>query len=400
MILNLMAIAVIYLAYYRYMQHLVRAKTMSTLSQTVVSPDEKPRLTIIIPTYNEESTIEGKLNDLIAQQYPLDKMELVVFDSGSTDKTPDVVESFRLHHRTLNLILIRESKREGKSVALNKAIQKVSPTSQIVLVTDSDSRLGRDSLNQVVESFRDPRVGLVTGVKLVFNPAETTSTKLESSYRNLYSVLRQGESVLDSTPICDGELIASKRSLMQSVRVKDDVNADDTQLSILTRRAGFRSICNPNATLYEFAPPTLKDLWRQKVRRGQGIVRTLWMNRDMLFNRKYGRFGTLIFPMNFFMHILSPIILVAMVALCAVVFAIEFGILPVILVSIAAVAVLMSTRQTRISSTMLAFISYQMILLAAIILAMTGKSLHKWQKISSSRDQKRWTILDSAHDEH
>jgi thiol:disulfide interchange protein len=115
-----------------------------------------------------------------------------------------------------------------------------------------------------------------------------------------------------------------------------------------------------------------------------------------MFKKKYGKFGTLIFPMNFFMHILSPILLVAMWVLGALLLATEWGIVPLVLGSLTAIAVLMLTRGTRISSTILAFISYQVILFAAICLAITGKSLHRWEKISSSRDEQRWVSLDSA----
>jgi cellulose synthase/poly-beta-1,6-N-acetylglucosamine synthase-like glycosyltransferase len=383
----------IYITYYLYLQRIVDAKTTSPVPRGLSG--DTPRISVIVPTYNEESTIEGKLHDLIGQEYPLDKMEVIVIDSGSIDQTPRIVQSFIDSHPALNLVLMRESERRGKSAAMNKAIQSVSPKSEIVVVTDSDSRLGERGLTRVVEALKDPRVGLVTGMQLVANPRESDSTRLESSYRSFYSVIREGESLLDSTPICDGELVASKRSVLQSFRVREDVNADDTQLAILTRRAGFRSICCPEATFQEFAPPKIRDLWKQKVRRGQGIVRTLWANRDLLFNSEYGKFGTLIFPMNFYMHLVSPVVLVGLAILSVGMLTAQWGLLGLGAMTTVALVFVGLAPRTKVGSTIVTFAYYQLILFAAIVMSVRGKSLHKWEKITSVRSDERWTALDS-----
>lgn len=383
----------IYVTYYWYLHRIVGAVSAHHLQGS--ASDEKPRISVIVPTYNEETTIEGKLYDLTGQKYPLDRMEVIVIDSGSTDRTPTIVQSFKASHPAVNILLIMEGERQGKSAAMNKAIHRVSAESEVIVVTDSDSRLGENSLSHVVKTLEDPRVGLATGVQLVANPEESGSTQMESNYRGFYRTIRQGEGLLDSTPICDGELIACRRSVVQSLRVRENVNADDTQLAIFTRRAGFRSICCPDATFHEFAPPRIGDLWKQKVRRGQGIVRTLWANRDLLFNRRFGKFGTLIFPMNFYMHIVSPVALTVLVILGLGVATIEWGPLPLGLLVVGVLVLLGAASRTRIGSTIMTFIHYQLILLAAIALSIAGKSLHKWQKIPSVRSHERWAILDS-----
>jgi cellulose synthase/poly-beta-1,6-N-acetylglucosamine synthase-like glycosyltransferase len=383
----------IYIAYYWYLERIINASDTSRLQ----GPDsgDKPHISVIVPTYNEESTIEGKLNDLIGQEYPLEKMELIVMDSGSVDQTPRMVQSFIDSHPGLHLVLIRENERKGKSAAMNKAIQLVSSKSEIVVVTDSDSRLGEQDLDRVVEALKDSRVGLVSGVQLIPNPRESGSTRLESRYRSFYRIIREGESLLDSTPICDGELVALKRSVLQSFRVREDVNADDTQLAILTRRAGFKSICCPDATFQEFAPPKIRDLWKQKVRRGQGIVRTLWANRDLLFNREYGKFGTVIFPMNFYMHLISPVVLVGLAIFGVGSVIANWGLLGLSVMTVAALALVTLAPRTGTGSTIVAFAYYQLILFAAIVMSVGGRSLHKWEKIPSVRSQERWTALDS-----
>jgi cellulose synthase/poly-beta-1,6-N-acetylglucosamine synthase-like glycosyltransferase len=383
----------IYLTYYLYMLGLVRSRPNS---QQSVSSEELPHISVIVPTFNEENTIEGKLQDLLGQEYPLGKMEVIVMDSGSNDRTPSIVDSFAHDHKMLDLRLIRETERRGKSVAMNIAIHEVGPKSEIIVITDSDSRFGKNSMKRAVESLRDPGVGLVTGVQILANPHESRATMMESSYSGFSRLLRQGESLVDSTPISDG-FLACRKSLIQRLSLRTDLNADDTQLAILTRRNGLRSIYNPDAPFYEFAPPDVKEIRKQKVRRGQGIARTLWGNRDLVFNRTYGKFGILIIPMNFFMHIISPVMSAAAAMLVLGIVGtmlMEGRVWPLILAITVVVSVLACGKRSRVCSAITAFAYYQLILFEAILLAVMRRSLHKWQKIDSVRNRERWTGLD------
>ena len=83
----------------------------------------KPKVTIIVPTYNEASIIKDKLDNLYAQDYPRDKLEIIVVDSASTDKTPQLVKQWKQKHPDINLRLIEEPVRRGKAKALNKALE-------------------------------------------------------------------------------------------------------------------------------------------------------------------------------------------------------------------------------------------------------------------------------------
>jgi biofilm PGA synthesis N-glycosyltransferase PgaC len=391
----IMVMGVIYLGYYLYLRYLVKSRSNTPAH---APQSERPHISVIVPTFNEKNTIEGKLEDLLRQKYPLDRMEVIVMDSGSKDGTASVVKSFADSHRMLNLRLITETERRGKSAALNSAFQEVSPKSEIVVITDSDSRFREGSLNEVVQRFEEPEVGLVTGIQKLVNPDESGAARAESTYKGFYVVLRQGESLLDSTLVTEGELLACRRDLAQGLTLRKDLNADDTQLAILARRNGLRSICDPNAVFYEFAPPDARDLWRQKVRRGQGVIRALWGNKDLLFNSTYAMFGMLIFPANFFMHIVSPIMSIAVAILALDIIGmsiIEGGGLTLSILAGVAISILILTRRTSPSSTVITFAYYQLILFEAILLALMGRSLHRWQKIESVRDRERWAKLDS-----
>ncbi|MEM2184999.1 MAG: glycosyltransferase, partial [Candidatus Methanomethylicia archaeon] len=74
--------------YYWY----AKAKWLSKPWDIRIDPSYRPKVTVVIPTYNEAKLIEAKLDNVTAQVYPKDGIEVLVIDSASTDGTAEVVE--------------------------------------------------------------------------------------------------------------------------------------------------------------------------------------------------------------------------------------------------------------------------------------------------------------------
>jgi len=255
-----------------------------------------PMVSIVIPTYNEEKIIQQKLENILSSTYPLEKMEVIVVDC-STDKTPDIVRNFQFLYS--NIKLIREQFRSGVPRALNKAFNLAG--GEIVIKTDCDSLLAKDSISQLVANFADPKVGAATGKQVVLNKEKT-----EENYRFMQSRIQMAETVLDSTIIFHGPLCAFRRSLITEINPQS--LADDSELALQVRKQGYKAIYDPQAIFYEASPETFIGRRRQKDRRAQGLVSLLIRNIDCLFNLRYGMFGYWIFPMNFLTMIIAPII--------------------------------------------------------------------------------------------
>jgi cellulose synthase/poly-beta-1,6-N-acetylglucosamine synthase-like glycosyltransferase len=81
----------------------------------------KPRVSIIVPTYNEANLVRQKLDDIASQSYPKDLVEIIVVDSASIDGTLEVVKEWIAGRRDVEAKLIEESVRRGKAFALNNA---------------------------------------------------------------------------------------------------------------------------------------------------------------------------------------------------------------------------------------------------------------------------------------
>jgi cellulose synthase/poly-beta-1,6-N-acetylglucosamine synthase-like glycosyltransferase len=257
-------------------------------------------LSLIIPTWNERNLIEKKLKNTLKLKYPRNKIEFLIVDSNSTDGTLEIIKKYKK-----NFKLILEKERRGKANALNKAFKKCK--GEIIVITDADCVLNEDALLKSVSYFADSSIGALTGREEFLNISENLATKSEKTYRKLFYLFRHAESILDSTLIFDGPFVAFKKKLLEKLKIK--TVSEDSEMAFLIRKQGFRTISIPDVKYFDYAPTNLSDRTEQKSRRAQGLVYLmLQFFPNFFLNPKYGLFGLLIFPSEFFLHILSPFI--------------------------------------------------------------------------------------------
>lgn len=375
----------IYIGYYLYIS---RKKLVIGNSDSFT-----PRITVVTPTYNEEATIRKKLENLCNQTYPTNLMEIIVIDSNSKDDTVKIAEDYMRCHPQLNMRIITENERKGKSEAINKAFSCAHLQSEILLMTDVDAILKEDAIEKAVSDFIDPGIGAVSGIQVLLNTTESRETKSAAIYNHFWIKLRIGESAIDSTPIFSGELAAYRANLIRGMKLRENLNADDSQLAIMVRRKGYRCVRDPEVIYYEYAPIDWSSNQTQKVRRGQGLSRLFWYNKDMIFRKEYGKFGLIILPVNFFAHLISPFLVLLSLVLGLVfsfgfVFQSGFVLWGVLAISTIFLLDNLLLRR-RFMHVVWTFFEYQMILLKGILLFLFGTSLHKWQKVESIRTKFR-----------
>jgi cellulose synthase/poly-beta-1,6-N-acetylglucosamine synthase-like glycosyltransferase len=374
----------IYAGYYLYISNVIKTKRKEERKS-----DFKPKITVIVPTYNDAQTIKDKLLNLIEQSYPSALMEILMIDSASNDGTVNLAKEFFSEHPELKVKLIVEDERRGKSTAINRALSSLDAQSEIVFMTDANAFLDKNAVQTVVERFSNPEVGSVVGKQVVPPTDRSGEARSETAYLDFYQKMRTGESLIDSTPIFDGELSAYRTKFIIGKKIRENLNADDSQLAIMARREGYKSVFEPDALFYEPLPSNSNSLRRMKVRRGQGLARLFWYNRDIMFNRSYGKFGSTIMPANFFMHVISPFLVVSIIVLAAasaVTFVLQTGQFLILLILFVAVLFTVLADQAlhtsmKIFNVVKTFLQYQLILLEGIIGYLTGNSLHKWQKV-------------------
>ena len=253
--------------------------------------DFTPDITILLPVKDEEIVIKDKLQEILSMNYPLEKISLIIIDSKSKDKTIEEAEDFLKNQDIINYDICIVD-RPGKSVAVNHALDLIK--TDFFVMMDAEAILQSSSVKKLVRWFSDDDIGAVCGQLM------PEKDDLDSDYRKHYNILRIGESAINSTPIFEGSICAFRLSALNG-KINDNINSDDTQMSLLSIRNGFRSIMDRNITFIE--PPTEgKNRRTRQLRRSQGLIRTLMMNWDMSLKSNI----KLIYLHTFFFHIVMP----------------------------------------------------------------------------------------------
>ncbi|MCI0564578.1 MAG: glycosyltransferase [Nitrososphaera sp.] len=337
-----------------------------------------PSISIVMPTFNEEKIIESRLQSLMKTTYPKDKMEILIVDSSS-DNTPSIIESFSRRYPTIRLI--HDTERKGLATALNQAFRAC--TGEIVVKMDSDLVLSNNSLGQAVSHFADPQVGAVTGRVNVANQTESSEVR----YRDLHETIQKAETELDSVFMAH-TFSAYRRHLMKEYKPKE--YGDETIQTIHIRKQGYRVIYDPNVKFFEDYPNDSKERLRQKIRRSEGLVRIVFENTGLLFNPRYGKFGTYVYPSNLFMFVLSPILLLMTPIIAAIDLAFFYRTTYLDVLILGLMAIVAVGRRKPILSNIWTFIELQYAQLRALVnVTLVRKRDYKWKKIERVAAQQR-----------
>ena len=255
-----------------------------------------PDITILLPVKNEEIVIKNKLEELNNMHYPSNKISLLLLDSGSSDNTVEVANNFLISQKNKINYDILIIDRPGKSYAINQAIDLIKTDYFVML--DAEAILPPLSLKNILQWFYIENIGAVCG-RLIPDVDD-----LDLNYRNNFNILRVGESIIHSTPIFEGSICAFRVKALGGKKINSEINSDDTQLSLLSIRNGYRSIMDEKII---FSEPSTEGKFRRKrqLRRAQGLIRALIVNWDLAFKSNI----KIIYINTIYFHILMPWIL-------------------------------------------------------------------------------------------
>lgn len=266
-----------------------------------IDENYRPRVTIIIPTYNEAKLIRGRLDNIYEQDYPRELMKLVVIDGASTDGTVEIVKDWASRHEDINLRLIVESVRRGKAHALNQALEQVE--GEVVVIADVDASWPKETLKNTLKWFADPVVGAVSCLK---KPIGSRIKGVEEDYRQYYNVLRIAESKAYSTPIFHGELAAFRTDLLKKLGgFPTDIGADDSHTATKIALIGFRAIIPEDLWVGEIIPNKGYLWWR--VRRAQHLIQHF--TKTLKTVRQAPKEFRKILLIESFLHLANPLLL-------------------------------------------------------------------------------------------
>jgi cellulose synthase/poly-beta-1,6-N-acetylglucosamine synthase-like glycosyltransferase len=217
--------------------------------------DDEPTVTLIVAAHDEESVIQRRLQNLLALDYPTDKLTIIVASDASTDGTDELVEAAAARDPRVRLL---RCPRGGKVAAQNRAV--ASSDGEILAFTDANAQWKPDALRLLVRNFADPDVAYVCGGHF-YEAADGTNR--EGTYWRFESWLRRNESALGSITGGIGPIYAVRRSDYVEV---DPRFGHDLALPYLMVQRGRRAVFEPDAVAWEKPSRNLGDEYRRKVR--------------------------------------------------------------------------------------------------------------------------------------
>lgn len=331
---------------------------------TKIDQTYNPKISIIIPTYNEEEIINYKLQNTIKLAYPTDKLEIIIVDSNSKDNTIKEAQYFLDQNKKFNIKIIVEKERKGKSHALNTALSYCK--GEIIIVSDADCFWPKDILSKAIPCLADPTVGVIGGPKILFNANQSWITRMEQSYLKSANEMRLGESKAFSTLFFEGGFSAFKHEVLESFDPYE-TGSDDcgTVMNIIEKN--FRAMLVIDAKFYSGFPATFKGKISIKLRRTIQLVQVFRRYLNMLIQGRANPANVTVVP-NTLQYLFSPIAFIVFLFLTCYLI-VQY---PLLLAALALIAI-----------PKVRFYSYQIlennILLFLSILAVTsGKRFSVW----------------------
>lgn len=299
-----------YLGYGIVLFILLKIKRLFKRKQNIVlQENELPDVTLLIAAYNEEDYVKQKVENTRSLNYPPHKLHQMWVTDGSNDETPVLLAEYK------DIIVLHKPERAGKIAAMNRAVKFVD--TPIVVFSDANTLLGKDSIRRIAEMFADPKVGCVSGEKRIFNAdTEAASAAGEGMYWKYESTLKRWDAELYSAVGAAGELFAIRTELFNEV--EPDTLLDDFIISLRVAMRGYKIDYDPDAYAIETASANVKEELKRKIRIAAGGIQSVIRLYPLLNFFKYGILSFQYISHRVLRWTITPLALVALLILNAI----------------------------------------------------------------------------------
>ncbi|MDP2723612.1 MAG: glycosyltransferase family 2 protein [Bacteroidales bacterium] len=278
-------ILIVFYAYFGYgillyVLVLIKRSLSSKKGRLKNNADYEPEVTLFVAAYNEKDYVDAKVENSFNLSYPKDKVKQVWVTDGSDDGTPDILKKYK----NQGVEVYHEDKRGGKIGAMNRGMAFVN--TPIVIFSDGNTMLGKESIQRIVNLFKDPKVGCVSGEKRIFSKDKDAAVGSEGIYWKYESTLKKWDAELYSVVGAAGELFAIRTELFQEV--EKDTLLDDFIISLRIAMNGYTIQYDPEAYAIESASANVKEELKRKVRIAAGGIQSIFRLSPLLNPFKHG----------------------------------------------------------------------------------------------------------------
>jgi cellulose synthase/poly-beta-1,6-N-acetylglucosamine synthase-like glycosyltransferase len=230
-------------------------------SKKATASADLPAVTILIAAFNEEQYIRQKIINCLEVDYPTEKLEVLVVTDGSNDRTNEIIRGYP------QVKLLYKPEREGKSAAISRGMKQVK--NPITIFTDANTIINPEAVKILVQPFRDPTVGIVSGEKRILQKANDSANSAgEGFYWKYESFLKMLDAELYSVVGAAGELYAIRTPLFHNI--PQDIIIEDFYLTLSINAKGFRTVYCKEAFAAETASADVHEELKRKIRISAG----------------------------------------------------------------------------------------------------------------------------------
>ena len=299
-----------YLGYYIFLKIVQRG----FLREHEIDENYLPRVSVVIPTYNEEKSIVNKINNTLSLKYPSELLEIIIIDDSSTDNTVQIIKKY-----FGGIVKIYQKKqRAGKADSINISLKII--TSDLIFFTDADVNIEENSLKSMVRHFGDMSIGAVSGITHTITDKSTNITIGENYFWNYENNLVEYESRIDSRIYITGSLFIIRNSILKKIKLPTNSLAEDFELCIKIKSLGYRILNEPQAIGLNRVPLNLHNELMQRKRTAIGTIQVLLRSWKYLFNNRLGYFGLLFLFSHKLLPMISPFVLITLLILNVILF--------------------------------------------------------------------------------
>ena len=185
----------------------------------VIKADITPTVTLIIPAFNEEKVIKGKIENSLEIGYPKDKLQIIIATEGCTDHTNDIVRGYK----DQGIVLMDFVEQKGKSSLYFRTVPHAK--GDIIIFSDADAILHKEAVRNIVKNFNDERIGCVEGT---LKDSVKKDIQAEGIFRRYELFVKRLETGLFSSLGVTGALFAIRKNLYNPI---NESRGDDFEIS-------------------------------------------------------------------------------------------------------------------------------------------------------------------------
>lgn len=298
--------------------------------------DELLSCSVVVPAFNEGKQVYMTLKSLAGSDYPLEKLQIIAIDDGSTDDTWEWISKAK-QELGRKVTTIKLSRNKGKRHALYSGFQQ--SRGDVLVTVDSDSEVTPETLKNLVSPFvKNNRIGAVAGSVRVLNRNEGIIPKmLDVIFLFSFDFIRASQSMINTVMCTAGALSAYRRDVVipilpewlnQTFFGKPSNIGEDRAITNLIIREGYNVFYQQNAVAFTNVPVRYTNLCKMLLRWARSHIRETIVMSGFIF-KKFRNDSVLGVRINLILHwlgiILSPFFLFVTIAFCYW-HALEFGI--------------------------------------------------------------------------